>query len=160
MRVEAATDGRTAGMLRVPEITVSFWIVKGLSTAFGEAASDYLVRELHPVPAVLLGFVGFAVALGVQLSQHRYRAVTYWFAVVMIGVFGTMAADVMHVGFGVSYVASTVLCAVVLAAVFVVWHRVKGNVSMHAIDTRRRRPAAGMKWIAAMPPGWCLRRWI
>jgi uncharacterized membrane-anchored protein len=42
--------------LRVPEITVYFWIVKGLSTALGESSSDYLVHALDPVVAVMLGF--------------------------------------------------------------------------------------------------------
>src|SRR5437763_9410294 len=95
--------------LRVPEIGVYFWILKGLSTAMGESTSAYLVHTLHPVPAVLLGFVTFLVALSLQLLQGRYVPVTYWLAVVMVGVFGTMAADVMHVGLGVPYVASTAL---------------------------------------------------
>ncbi|MCU1390177.1 MAG: putative rane-anchored protein [Ilumatobacteraceae bacterium] len=133
-----ALDRPTHAALRVPQITLFFWIIKGLSAATGEATSDYLVRTLHPVPAVLVGFVGFVVALVLQLSQHRYRATTYWFAVVMVGVFGTMGADVMHVGLGVPYPASTVLCAVVLAAVFVTWYRVEDTLSIHSIDTQRK----------------------
>ena len=89
------------GLLRVPEITVYFWVAKGLSTAIGESTSDYLVHAMPPVLAVLLGFVGFLVALALQFSMRRYVAWTYWFAVVMVGVFGTMAADVLHVGCGV-----------------------------------------------------------
>lgn len=51
-RMPGVSD-RHGGALRVPElITVYFWIVKGLSTAMGEATSDYLVHQLHPVPAV------------------------------------------------------------------------------------------------------------
>ncbi|MEA2504560.1 MAG: hypothetical protein QOG36_1603, partial [Actinomycetota bacterium] len=95
------------GLLRVPEITVYFWIAKGLSTAIGESTSDYLVHAMSPVLAVLLGFIGFLVALALQFSMRRYVAWTYWFAVVMVGVFGTMAADVLHVGFGVPYIASS-----------------------------------------------------
>jgi uncharacterized membrane-anchored protein len=41
-------------------------------------------------------------------------------AVAMVAVFGTMAADVLHVGFGVPYLVSTTFFAVVLAAVFAV----------------------------------------
>src|ERR1017187_6638826 len=84
----------TKGARRVPEITPYFWIIKGLSTAMGEATSDYLVHAMDPVLAVALGFIGFAVALALQFSMRRYLAWTYWFAVVMVGVFGTMAADV------------------------------------------------------------------
>ncbi len=103
-------DGNGEGSppaLRVPEITVYFWIAKGLSTAIGESSSDFLVHELHPVPAVLFGFAGFGVALALQFSMRRSVAWTYWLAVVMVGIFGTMAADVLHVGLHVPYVAST-----------------------------------------------------
>jgi uncharacterized membrane-anchored protein len=125
--------------LRVPEITAYFWIIKGLSTAMGESTSDYLVHSsLGPVPAVGLGFAGFVIALALQFTRHRYVAWTYWLAVVMVGVFGTMAADVLHVGFGVPYFASSVLYAAALAAVFVTWQRTEKTLSIHSIDTPRR----------------------
>jgi uncharacterized membrane-anchored protein len=104
----------------------------------GEATSDYLVHAMNPVVAVALGFLGFVVALTLQLSMRRYLAWTYWFAVVMVGVFGTMAADVLHVRFGVPYAASTLLYAAVLAAVFVSWDRTERTLSFHTIDTTRR----------------------
>ena len=70
--------------------------------------------------------------------MRRYMAWTYWLAVVMVGVFGTMAADVLHVGFGVPYPVSTTLYAVVLFSVFYVWQRTEGTLSIHSIDTLRR----------------------
>ena len=126
------------GALRVPEITVYFWVIKALSTAMGEATSDYLVHALDPVPAVLLGFVGFIAALALQLSKGRYIAWTYWLAVVMVGVFGTMAADVLHVGFGVPYAVSSTLYGIVLLAVFLTWHKTEKTLSIHSVDTLRR----------------------
>jgi uncharacterized membrane-anchored protein len=125
-------------MLRVPEITAYFWIIKGLSTALGESTSDFLVRVLGPIPAVGLGFVAFVGALVLQFSMRRYVAGAYWFAVVMVGVFGTMAADVLHVGFGVPYAISTILYGIVLIAVFVTWQRVERTLSIHSVDTPRR----------------------
>jgi len=56
----------TRGALRVPEITVYFWVIKALSTAMGESTSDWLVHAIAPVAAVGLGFVGFLIALAVQ----------------------------------------------------------------------------------------------
>ena len=126
------------GALRVPEVTVYFWVVKALSTALGESTSDYLVHAMSPVAAVGLGFIGFVLALVLQFSMARYLAWTYWFAVAMVGVFGTMAADVLHVGFGVPYAASSALYAVALAAVFLAWWRTEGTLSIHTIDTVRR----------------------
>ncbi|HVX22963.1 MAG TPA: hypothetical protein VHB02_16585 [Acidimicrobiales bacterium] len=135
------------GARRVPAITAWFWVAKALSTALGEATSDFLVHRLHPAPAVALGFVAFAGALTLQFAVRRYLAWTYWLAVVMVGVFGTMAADVLHVGLGVPYVASTLLCAVVLAAVFVAWQRTEHTLSIHTVDTPRRE---GFYWAAVV----------
>jgi uncharacterized membrane-anchored protein len=126
------------GALRVPEITAYFWAIKALSTAMGESTSDYLVHAMDPVAAVLLGFVGFLAALALQFSMRRYVAWTYWLAVVMVGVFGTMAADVLHVGFGVPYPVSSVFYGIVLAAVFVSWQRTEKTLSIHTVDTPRR----------------------
>jgi uncharacterized membrane-anchored protein len=56
----------------------------------------------------------------------------------MVGVFGTMAADVLHVGLGVPYIASTIFYAIVLAAVFRLWYVSEGTLSIHSITTPRR----------------------
>jgi uncharacterized membrane-anchored protein len=126
------------GALRVPEITAYFWVIKALSTAMGESTSDYLVHAMSPELAVALGFIGFVIALALQFYVRRYIAWTYWLAVVGVGVFGTMAADVLHVGFGVPYIASSVLYGIVLAAVFVSWYRTEHTLSIHSVDTPRR----------------------
>jgi uncharacterized membrane-anchored protein len=126
------------GALRVPEITVFFWVIKALSTAMGESTSDYLVHAMAPELAVVLGFVGFVIALAIQFSRQRYVAWAYWLAVVGVGVFGTMAADVLHVGLGVPYIASSVLYGVVLIAVFVGWQKTEQTLSIHTVDTDRR----------------------
>ena len=133
------------GLLRVPQILAAFWIVKGLSTAFGESASDYLVKVMAPQLAVVIGFVAFAGALTLQFRARRYVASTYWLAVAMVGVFGTMAADVVHVGFGVPYTASTALYVLVLAAVFALWYRTEHTLSIHDVDSYRRE---GFYWAA------------
>lgn len=123
---------------KVPEVTVYFWIIKVLTTAMGEATSDYAVHQIDPVIAVALGSVGLALALVLQLIVRRYIAPVYWLAVVMVAIFGTMAADVMHIGLGVPYAVSAAGFAVVLAVIFVTWYRVEGTLSIHSINTVRR----------------------
>jgi len=113
-------------------------LIKGLSTALGESTSDWAVHAVAPELAVLVGFVGFVAALVVQFSRGRYVPWAYWLTVVMVGIFGTMAADVMHVALHVPYVASAALYAVVLAVVFVTWFRVERTLSVHDVDTWRR----------------------
>jgi uncharacterized membrane-anchored protein len=139
VKPDTSTSWLTAkGLLRVPQITAVFWIIKGLSTAMGESTSDFLVHAMAPELAVVFGFVAFVVALVLQFKQRRYVAWAYWLAVVMVGIFGTMAADVLHVGLHVPYTASTILYAIVLAAIFAIWQRTEHTLSIHSIDTVRR----------------------
>jgi uncharacterized membrane-anchored protein len=126
------------GFSKVPEVTAFFWIVKALTTGMGESTSDFLVHRLVPEIAVVLGAVSFVIALYLQFSSDRYVPWRYWLAVAMVGVFGTMAADVLHVGLGVPYVVSTIFYAIVLAVVFGTWHRTEGTLSIHSITTERR----------------------
>ncbi|WP_052226307.1 COG4705 family protein [Microbacterium mangrovi] len=123
---------------RVPDPTPLFWATKAVSTALGEAASDFSIHVMPPVVAVLCGFAAFVVALVIQLGRRRYTPWAYWLTVAMVGVFGTMAADVVHVAFGVPYPLSTLFYALVLAAVFVLWRRTEGTLSVHEVTTTRR----------------------
>ena len=125
-------------MRKVPEITVYFWIIKLLSTAMGESTSDYLVYQINPYVAVALGCIGLAVALLLQLLVRRYIAWVYWLAVVMVAVFGTMAADVTHVVLGIPYLISTVCFASALAIIFVIWYVSEKTLSIHTIYRGRR----------------------
>ncbi|WP_328535891.1 COG4705 family protein [Streptomyces sp. NBC_00344] len=126
------------GPTKVPEVTAWFWVVKVLTTGMGETASDYLARVLGPVPAGCLGLAGLTALLFLQFRAPRYGAWTYWSAIVAVSVFGTMAADVVHVVAGVPYVMSAVGLSVALAAVLTVWYASEGTLSIHSIRTRRR----------------------
>jgi uncharacterized membrane-anchored protein len=123
---------------KVPLITAFFWIIKLLSTAMGEATSDYMVKTINPVTAVLLGALGWVIAMVLQFRAKRYNAWIYWFAVVMVAVFGTQCADVLHIKFHIPYVVSTAFYAIVLVAIFVLWYRTEGTLSIHSIRTPRR----------------------
>lgn len=123
---------------KVPEITAYFWITKLLTTGMGEVFSDYLVKQINPVIAVILGGLGLAAAIILQFRVRRYIAWIYWLVVVMVSIFGTMAADVVHVVLGVPYLISTLFFAAALAAVFLIWYAAEKTLSIHSIYTFRR----------------------
>ncbi len=123
---------------KVPELTIFFWIIKLLSTALGESTSDYLVFHINPYIAVVFGGIGLVISLILQFWVKKYIAWVYWLAVVMVAVFGTMAADVLHVGLGIPYVASTIFFSISLAVIFLVWFKFEKTLSIHSINTRRR----------------------
>ncbi|HEX6487794.1 MAG TPA: hypothetical protein VF137_02825 [Candidatus Dormibacteraeota bacterium] len=123
---------------KVPAVALSFWVVKILTTAQGEAVSDYLVHTINPYYAVALGTLGLLLALAIQLALDRYLAPAYWFAVTMVAIFGTMAADAAHIELHIPYAMSAAICAVGLAVIFLTWRAVEGTLSIHSIQTRRR----------------------
>src|ERR1700722_15214249 len=122
---------------KVPEITLLFWILKLLTTGMGEAMSDFLGSVSVPL-AGFIGIFGLWFALRLQLRAREYRAPVYWFAVMMVAIFGTMAADGVHDGASAPYAVTTTFYALVVAGVFYVWYRREGTLSIHSITTRSR----------------------
>ncbi|HEY5268450.1 MAG TPA: hypothetical protein VII94_04965 [Candidatus Saccharimonadales bacterium] len=123
---------------KVPEITIVFWIVKLLTTAMGEATSDFLVFKINPYLAVAIGAIALTIALVIQFSARRYIPLVYWLTVAMVAVFGTMAADALHIQLAIPYIVTTILFSVVLTIVFIVWHKTEKTLSIHSINTKRR----------------------
>jgi uncharacterized membrane-anchored protein len=122
---------------KVPEITLLFWVIKLLTTAGGEAASDYLALGSRMVAgAVEAGIL--VIALVWQFRTRRYIAAAYWCLAYAIAIFGTGVSDTLHLYVGIPYAGTTLLWAVVLAAIFWLWHRSEGTLSIHSIVTRRR----------------------
>ena len=89
----------------------------------------------------------FLGALALQFRTARYVAWTYWLAVVMVGVFGTMAADVVHVALGVPYTVVDNLLRVRARGGVLPWYRTEHTLSIHDIDTA---PAEGFYWAAVV----------
>jgi uncharacterized membrane-anchored protein len=122
---------------KVPEVIFVFWIVKILTTAGGEATSDYL-KTWGNIRGGGTEIVLFVAGLVVQFATRRYRAFAYWFLAYAIAIFGTGVSDFLHLDVGIPYAGTTLLWAVVLAAIFWAWHFSEGTLSIHSITTQRR----------------------
>ena len=133
----AAVPRREPIAAKVPEVTFLFWVLKLLTTAAGEATSDYLALHGYALAGVVEVTI-FVVAVVVQFSTRRYIAAAYWFLALAIAIFGTGAADFMHLVIGIPYGGTTTIWAVVLAAIFWLWYRSERTLSIHSVVTRRR----------------------
>lgn len=125
---------------KVPEVTLTFWAIKIMSTTVGETVADFLAVNAgwgqgitRSVMAALL-----AAALFAQLRTQRYTPWVYWLTVVLVSVVGTQITDLLTDGLGVSLYVSTAVFSVLLAALFYVWHQVEHTLSIQDIVTRRR----------------------
>ncbi len=122
---------------KVPEITFLFWVIKILTTAGGEATSDYLALGSKVTGGAIETGV-LIIGLAWQFRTRRYTAAAYWFLAYAIAIFGTGVSDTMHLFIGIPYAGTTAFWAIVLALIFWQWYRSEGTLSIHSITTRRR----------------------
>ena len=134
---------------KVPEVTLSFWIIKILSTTVGETGADYLAVHAGlgtlVTDIVMASFL--AVALFMQMRLRRFVPWVYWLTVVLLSIVGTQITDALTDGMGVSLYLSTAVFSVVLAVVFGAWYRRERTLSIHTIFTRRRET---FYWVAIL----------
>jgi uncharacterized membrane-anchored protein len=122
---------------KVPEVIFLFWVVKILTTAGGEVTSDWL-KKFGNFGGGGTEVALFVIALVLQFSTRRYRAFAYWSLAYAIAIAGTGFADFQHLDLHIPYIGTTLLWAAILAAVFFVWRRNEGTLSIHSITTQRR----------------------
>lgn len=125
---------------KVPEVTLSFWIIKIMATTVGETGADFLAVNVgwgqwvtSTVMATLL-----TIALLAQLRTRRYTPWIYWLTVILVSVVGTQITDLLTDGLGVSLYLSTSVFSVALAIIFFIWYRIERTLSIHDIVTRKR----------------------
>ena len=125
---------------KVPAVTLSFWIIKAMSTTVGETGADYLAVNAGLGQGMTRAAMGvlLAVALVMQLRTRRYTPWNYWLTVVLVSIVGTQITDLLTDGLGVSLYVSTSIFAVALAAIFAVWYAAGRSLSIHEIFTRKR----------------------
>jgi len=134
---------------RVPEVTLEFWLIKLMAVTMGETAADYLAVNLGlglTATSVLMTGV-LVVALVLQFAQRRYVPWSYWLAVVMISIVGTLVTDNLVDNFGVPLIVTTVVFTIALAVTFLVWFRVEGTLSIHDVTNVRRE---AFYWLAIL----------
>jgi uncharacterized membrane-anchored protein len=113
----------------------------------GETAADFLDHRYNPVVMVLCTGIALAASVWIQVRRDRYEPWTYWSAVTMVSVFGTMAADAVHVALGVPYTVSTFVFLLALGGLFTLWQRTEHTLSVHEITTTRRE---AFYWMAVL----------
>lgn len=122
---------------KVPEVILLFWVVKILTTAGGEATSDYL-KTYGNFGGGGLEVLVIVVGVVLQFGTRRYRAFAYWSLAFAIAITGTGVSDFLHLDVHIPYAGTTLLWAVILAAIFWLWQRNEGTLSIHSVNTQRR----------------------
>ena len=134
---------------RVPTVTLAFWLIKLMAVTMGETAADYLAVNmgLGLTATSLIMSAVLALSITLQFAQRRYRPWSYWLAVVLISVVGTLITDNLVDTFGVPLITTTIAFTVLLAVTFALWFAAEGTLSIHSIFTTRRE---GFYWLAIL----------
>ena len=117
--MENILDNVPKPRVRVPEVTLYFWIIKVLATTVGETAADFLSGTLK-LGLVFTSYIrsGFLVLALLNLfSLKRYIPATYWLVVVLLSIVGTLITDLLVDNLGVSLMTATVSFSIALIAV-------------------------------------------
>jgi uncharacterized membrane-anchored protein len=127
-------------LIKVPEITLFFWIAKLSTTCFGEAFSDYVFFNdyIGRTKAILMGLALLIVCYAIQLATTKYIPWIYWLAVTAVAIFGTMSADFLNKNLGMPLWASTLMLLILQTTVFIAWYVTEKTLDIHSITTRRR----------------------
>jgi len=127
-------------LVKVPEVTAFFWIIKVLATTVGETFADYLNVTLGfgLNGTTLVTIVALIIALIFQFRSTKYRPALYWLVVVLISIAGTLFTDNLTDNLNVSLITTSIIFSIILAIVFIIWHRTEASLAIHSIYTPRR----------------------
>lgn len=133
------TDSTRTALVKVPAVTLGFWIIKILATTLGETAGDTISMTLNL--GYLIGstiFLALLIALVAwQIAATRYRPALYWATIIASTTAGTTMADFATRSLGIGYPGgSALLLTLVLVSLFT-WYRALGSISVETVHEPR-----------------------
>ena len=122
---------------KVPEIVLTFWIIKVAATTLGETGGDTVTMTMNL--GYLVGTAIFASLLvGLvwwQIKADRFRPFLYWATIVASTTAGTTMADFADRSLGIGYTGGSALLLACLLGTLAIWHWSMGSVSVAKIAT-------------------------
>jgi uncharacterized membrane-anchored protein len=135
--------------IKVPAITLGFWVIKVLATTLGETGGDAVTMSMGL--GYLVGTAIFAVAfVAAVLAQIRARAfhpMLYWATIVASTTVGTTLADFATRSLGIGYTGGSLLLLTLLLGALLLWRRVTGSIAVDSVSDPR---AEAFYWITIM----------
>jgi len=141
------SDTRDLVLSKVPEVTLTFWVIKIAATTLGETGGDSVTMTLNW--GYLTGtviFLSLLVALVVaQIAAKKFHPFLYWATIVASTTAGTTMADLADRSLGVGYTGgSSILLACVLV-VLGLWYWSEGSIAVETVNTPK---VEAFYWVA------------
>ena len=122
---------------KVPEVTLTFWIIKIAATTLGETGGDTVTMTLNwGYLAGTLLFLGLLIVLVIaQIRAKKFHPYLYWATIVASTTFGTTMADFADRSLGIGYTGGTAVLFVSLMATLGAWYWSQGTISVSTVNT-------------------------
>jgi len=124
---------------KVPEVTLTFWLIKIAATTLGETGGDTVTMTMHwGYLAGTVLFLGALIGLVAwQIAADKFHPFLYWATIIASTTFGTTMADFADRPLGIGYAGGSSLLLVCLLAVLALWHWSQGTISVDTAATPR-----------------------
>jgi uncharacterized membrane-anchored protein len=120
---------------KVPEIILTFWVIKIAATTLGETGGDTLSMSLNLgyLASTFIFFVFFVAFVAAQIRAKAFHPYLYWATVVATTLVGTTMADFADRSLGIGYIGGTSILLTFVLAVLAIWRLTTGSVSVSNI---------------------------
>ena len=135
--------------VKVPEVTLVFWIIKILATTVGETAGDAVSMSMNLGYLVGSGIFAliFIVAASAQIFGKKFRPVVYWTTIIATTTVGTTMADFADRSLGIGYAGGTAILLTLLLTSLAIWYRTLGTVALESVSSPK---AEAFYWVTIM----------
>jgi len=125
--------------VKVPALTLGFWLIKILATTLGETGGDAvsMSMDLGYFLATLIFMLVFVACVVAQVSAARFHPLLYWATIICSTTVGTTLADFATRSLGIGYAGGSTLLFLLLLACLFTWYRAAGTVGIASIDNRK-----------------------
>jgi len=141
--------GQRDTLVKVPALTLGFWIIKILATTLGETGGDAVSMSMNLgyLVGTAIFMVLFVVAVLLQVRAKRFHPFLYWATIVASTTVGTTLADYATRSLGIGYTGGSALLLSLLAASLLIWHKDLGRVDISSINSPK---AESYYWLTIM----------
>ena len=129
--------------VKVPALTLGFWLVKIAATTLGETAGDAVTMSMKLGYAIgyaigtAIFAVAFVAAVAAQIRARSFHPLLYWFTIVATTTAGTTLADLVDRSLGIGYLGGSALLLACVLGTLALWYRTTGTVAVTAIASPR-----------------------
>lgn len=124
---------------KVPEVTLSFWIIKIAATTLGETGGDVVSMSMNfgYLIATLIFAAIFLIAVFAQIRMKGFHPLPYWTTIIATTTVGTTLADFADRSMGIGYAGGSLLLLSLLMTSLFIWHRSLGAISVSTVTTSK-----------------------